>query len=1194
MSAASRLSSRIRQAALTHPASIHPASIHPASVHPVSNRSASVPTGGGRRFGLIAKSPAANVIGALGAAASGHSYVPIDPSWPEERSRAVLSAAGVDTVFTDMAFTGRAFTDAEFADARSALSLAPWPVDSIGSLLSDSAGLSEDAALAGAAAPSQDAALAKDAVLAGDAVRPEDAVPPDGTDGESPELYVLFTSGSTGHPKAVPQYQEAVITCADNQRRSLGLSPADRLSMLAPFGYDMAAVDLYSALLGGATIVPFDLQRRGLAELPGFLVRQRVTVLHAAPTVLGAIAGVWARHGGTREHSIRIVLSGGEPLLSSLVHRLRGVFSESITIVNGYGSTEASFSCHRRIEPGEPVADGLVPIGRPLTGFEVSLVPAPDISQGSEGLAGEPAVGELVVRSRCVTTGYLPEAGVQRSNLPPERERFVDHPDGTRSFRTGDLGRRGGDGELICLGRLDRQLKRRGVRIDPIEIERRLRAHPAVDRAAVILQPAGASGQQAAAATNGDELVAVVALTALGMHATESRGVTQGVAAAGDSAGQRIESELVGQLARELPRALLPDRVVVWDRLPLTASGKIDVPAVERRMAETTAPTTGPPPKDDPPPPDDAALPDKPGPSADPTRSGQPAAPGRSVDPAGRLSQSLATQLGRADIAGDVPFFELGAHSLLLAAVHADVGAELGLEFVDFFRYPTVDELAGVVLAREQLSPDGAGIPVPNTRAQPQPTELRELREPTEQRELREPSPVAPAADPADSPWWHWVPEQTVAIVGMDGRFPGAADVDQLWRLLVRGQDPITDLHTGDLLAAGTPQRLMDNPELVRAIGRLPVESQDLVTRMMHEAGQWGDPQHALYFDAVTSAVRTSGLVAGLPPATGVYLAAGPNRHHLTQVLPALLADGASWEELLPSGIGADHLAAQLAYRLGLAGPTVAYGAGCAAGLVAICAAVTDLLDFRCDLAMAGGVHLTTPRHVRSADRTLSADGRCRALSDDSDGSGMSSGAAVVLLKRYQDALLDGDRIAALVVGGAVNNDGRARVGYTGPGVHGRHAVIAEATASAGVPASAVDHVELHATGTPWGDAIELAAVRSALEVDRRDSSAPLTVGALKSNIGNLDVAGGPAAVIKAALQLRHRTLIGNLHYRRPHPELPLADGRLSPVTRTHDWAAPSDRPEWARLVGVNSFGAGGSNAHLLLAAAPPVDRESL
>lgn len=1081
---------------------------------------------GGHRFGLCAESPGANVIGALAAAASGGSYVPIDPSWPEKRCRAVLSVADVRAVFSD---------------GRSDLSWDSLPVRFIGE------------ALDGVTDPAPDA-------LAGAAERVKDTVPPDG--GRGSELYVLFTSGSSGSPKAVPQYQNAVITYADNQERSLQLTPDDRLSMLTPFSYDMTAVDLYSALLSGAAVVPFDLQRRGLADLPATLREHRVTVLHAAPTVLGAILGVWQQQGGAFDHSIRLVLSGGEPLLSPLVHRLRSVLSDSITIVNGYGSTEASFSCHHRIEPGAPVADGVIPIGRPLAGFDVSIHPAASGAHAgtADAAVTDSSVGEMVVRTRWLTTGYLSGPGASPPDAAGERaHRFVEHPDGTRSFRTGDLGRWGDDGELVCLGRLDRQLKRRGVRIDPIEIELRLRAHPAVDRAAVILHPArravtSASGPHRhqvppgspTASELGDELVAVVSLRPGTPESPQRPADRDGAAPVDVRSDTRSDlgPAIAAHLAELLPRALLPDRLVVWDQLPLTVSGKIDLPAVERRMADPTARQRGAEP------PLDSAASDRP------------------TDPADRLATSLAARLGRAGVPGSVPFFELGAHSLMLAAVHAEVGRDLGLEFVDFFTYPTIDELAAVVLARSGLS----AAPVV---AAPEPVLTRI---------------PAPALVPTAASWWQWEPEQTVAIVGMDGRFPGAPDVDAFWRLLMTGQDPITDLCTDDLIAAGTPQRLIDNPDLVRGIGELPEACRERLARLMIDSGPWGDPQHALFFDVVTSAVPSGGWASRLPAATGIHLAAGPNQHHLTQVLPALLAGDASWEELLPSGIGADHLAAQLAYRLGLTGPAVAYGAGCAAGLVAIGAAVTDLVDFRCDLAIAGAVHLTSPRHVRSADRTLSMDGRCRALSDDSDGSGMASGAAVVLLKRYADALQDGDRVLALIVGSAVNNDGRDRVGYQGPGVHGRQAVVAEAAASAGVPPRAVDHVELHASGTPWGDAIELAAVRAALEVDQRDPAGPLTVGALKSNIGNLDVAGGPAAVVKAALQLHHRTLVGNLHYRRPHPELPLADGRLSPVTATRAWPAPGDRPEWARLIGVNSFGAGGSNAHLLVAAAPPTE----
>ena len=257
----------------------------------------------------------------------------------------------------------------------------------------------------------------------------------------------------------------------------------------------------------------------------------------------------------------------------------------------------------------------------------------------------------------------------------------------------------------------------------------------------------------------------------------------------------------------------------------------------------------------------------------------------------------------------------------------------------------------------------------------------------------------------------------------------------------------------------------------------------------------------------------------------------------------------------------------------------------CSTSLLTVAQACQTLQLYQCDMALAGGVSAHLPAETRlpiSAVCIVSADGHCRTFDASATGTVFGSGAGVVLLKRLDDALADGDHVYAVILGCGVNNDGSAKVGYMAPSVDGQAAAIEMALASAGVDPRSVGYVECHGTATPLGDPIEVAGLTKAYGATSTDRQF-CGLGSVKSNIGHLDVAAGVAGLIKAALVLKHRQVPASLHYERPNPQIDFAATPFYVNAQLQSWA---DRAGPLRA-GVSAFGLGGTNVHLVLEQGP-------
>jgi amino acid adenylation domain-containing protein/non-ribosomal peptide synthase protein (TIGR01720 family) len=570
----------------------------------------------------------------------------------------------------------------------------------------------------------------------------------------------------------------------------------------------------------------------------------------------------------------------------------------------------------------------------------------------------------------------------------------------------------------------------------------------------------------------------------------------------------------------KLPGHMVPSAFVLLAALPLSPNGKLD-----RR-----------------------ALPAPEGPGA---IEGSDEAPRSEVEK--RIAAVWQEVLGVERVGVRDNFFDLGGHSLLLLQVHRKLRAELpgrDLSVMDLFRYSTVQSLAEHLSGGQAIS--GA----------------RMLERARRRRDGR-------SAD--------------IAVVAMAGRFPGASGVEEFWKNLRGGVESISFFSDEELRAAGVPGALLRDERYVKA--RAVLDGVDLF-----DAGFFGyspreaeviDPQQRLFLETAWEALERGGYSAeAYEGLIGVYAGVGINHYwHNLSSNPEVLAAAGGFTTLI--GSDKDFLPTRVSYKLNLQGPSVTVQTACSTSLVAVHMACQSLLSHECDMALAGGVSIGLPQKAGyryQEEGIASPDGHCRAFDAKARGTVSGSGVGIVLLKRLEDALREGDIIEAVIKGSAINNDGSNKVGYTAPGVAGQAAAIAVAQMVGQVEPDTIGYIEAHGTGTTLGDPIEIEALRQAFGPQTRKGFC--AIGSLKTNIGHLDAAAGVAGLIKTVLSLKHGELPPSLHYEEPNPKI---DFKSSPFF-VNDRLRPWPRQGGPRRAGVSSFGIGGTNAHVVLEEAPAVE----
>jgi acyl transferase domain-containing protein/acyl carrier protein len=427
-----------------------------------------------------------------------------------------------------------------------------------------------------------------------------------------------------------------------------------------------------------------------------------------------------------------------------------------------------------------------------------------------------------------------------------------------------------------------------------------------------------------------------------------------------------------------------------------------------------------------------------------------------------------------------------------------------------------------------------------------------------------------------------------VAIIGMAVRLPGAPDVDTFWRNLREGVESIRFFSDEELKALGVDPSALAHPDFVKAapvLERVARFDAPFFGYSPREA-ELMDPQHRLFLECAWKALEHAGQhPTWHPGATGVFAGSSLSTYLLFNL--ATRPDLAQAEDTFPVMVGndKDFLATRVAYHLGFKGPAVTVQTGCSTSLVATHLACQALLGFQCDVALAGGVSVHMPQrtgYYHQQGGITSPDGHCRAFDANGQGTLFGSGVGVVVLKRLEDALADGDTIHGVIRGSAINNDGAVKVGYTAPGIEGQAEVIARAQAVAEVSPDSISYVEAHGTATQLGDPVEVEALTQAFRAGT-DKKGFCGLGSVKTNIGHLDAAAGVAGLIKTVLALKHRELPPSLHYQKPNPRIDFASSPFYVNAALKPWPAGAT----PRRAGVSSFGIGGTNAHVILEEAP-------
>ncbi|HEV3040683.1 MAG TPA: amino acid adenylation domain-containing protein, partial [Candidatus Angelobacter sp.] len=615
--------------------------------------------------------------------------------------------------------------------------------------------------------------------------------------------------------------------------------------------------------------------------------------------------------------------------------------------------------------------------------------------------------------------------------------------------------------------------------------------------------------------------------TVVALQATDNRLVAYIVpsATADRSVEQKWRENLRAQLKRILPEYMVPSELVLLERMPLRSDGRLDrmaLPVVEFAFKFAA--------------------------------QGQ-----RPLDETEAIIADIWKQVLHLDeVDVESSFFEIGGNSLMVPAVHTALESAFGvnLQIVELLQYRTIRSLAER-LKTEQI-----------TSVKVESASLQQIVETGRQR---------PAT-------------RELAIVGMVCRLPGCNNAEEYWNNLAGGVESIIDLTDDELRAAGVSEEELASPLYIKRAAI--VDNPDFFDARFFDISareaELIDPQQRIFLECSWEALENAGYTPkNFPGKIGVYAGSGPQTYLLNLVNDANSLYTKDAGPVLFAN-GADFIATRASYKLDLTGPSLTVQTACSTSLTAVHMACQALLNHECDMAMAGGITVRTPQRIGEVYQEggiLSPDGHCRAFDARARGTVRGNGIGIVVLKRLQDAIRDGDNIRAVIKGSAINNDGANKVSYTAPSIVGQREVIQKALLEAGVNPETVTYVEAHGTSTELGDPIEVTALTQAFR-GFTGKSGYCVLGSVKSNIGHSDAAAGVAGLIKTALALEHRLIPPTLHFEQPNPKIDFAHSPFYVNAKPLKWTTENG----PRRAGVSSLGIGGTNCHVIVEEAPADD----
>ena len=885
---------------------------------------------------------------------------------------------------------------------------------------------------------------------------------PAAADRHSGAAYLIYTSGSTGQPKGVWISHRNLMNFLTGMEQVLPISPDDVFLSLTTVSFDIFGLETWFPLsLGCKVVLGTREEQLDPSAAADAMVRHGVTVYQATPSRLR----LQLERADFRSalQRLRLILIGGEALQADLLRQIQTL--TRARIFNLYGPTETTIWS----TVSELTNADLPDIGRPIANTRVYIL-------SRTGSVQPPGLtGELCIGGEGVSLGYHRRDALTQSRFREERSLG-------RLYHTGDMAKWRPDGKLVCFGRMDEQLKIRGHRIEPGEIEAHLLEHPSVKEVVVVAR----------------ERAGELDLVAFWVR---------------DPAWDASAESLQSFLARRLPPAIMPAAFVPVDSMPLTGNGKIDRKALLN--------------------PFEAAI--------------EPQTTTASLSSTEQKIAGIWREILKIDSIGpEEHFFNAGGNSFGLIRLHGKLTRAFTkkIAVADLFTHSTVRAQAAFLSAPDQA----ANAKLSQSHAS---------------------SRVSGSGD--------------IAVIGMAGRFPGAANIAEYWELIRGAKEGLRTFSDEELLNEGIDPELVTAPQYVKVKGWLDGADRfdAAFFGVTPKEAESMDPQIRLLAECAWEALENAGYTPGAATGPiGIFAGSSANYHWLDYV--GISAETtARFDTMIRNE--KDYLAPRLAYMLNLTGPAVTVQTACSTSLVAIDLAAQSLLAAKAEMALAGGAGLTYPLmsgYLHEEGMIFSPDGHCRAFDAAAAGTVCGNGVGMVLLKPLEAALADGDHIHVVLKGSAVNNDGAAKIGFTAPSVEGQAGVITQAQRRAGVDAESIGYVETHGSATPLGDPVEVAALTRAFNSQRRGFCA---LGSVKTNVGHLDAAAGVAGFIKTVLALEHKTLPPSVHYERPNPEIDFHASPFYVNAEAREWRTEG----LPRRAGVSSFGIGGSNAHAVLEEAP-------
>nr|ARR97036.1 SphC [Herpetosiphon sp. B060] len=1038
---------------------------------------------------------------------------------------------------------------------------------------------------------------------------------------------LLYTSGTTGQPKGALHCQRQLLNRFNWLWQNYPFAAGDLMVQRTSINFMPSLWEWLGGLVCGvATLIIDDTTIKNPRRFLKTLAEQRATHLAAVPSLLG----MFLEGGNIADLAgLRLLICGGEPLLPGLRSQLRANLPTT-TILNDYGATEMNGVLFNEYQPQQPATETGM---RPIANVEV-LILDHDLNLITDGSSGQIYIG-----GPCLAYGY-----VNQANLTAER--FIPHPaatlPGSRLYRTGDVGRQLADGSIVISGRQDHQVKIRGMRVELAGIEQTLAQHPEV-RIAVVVAHEAKSGQKSLAGyvvTRGAittaelhtyltdnlpnymvpaQLVILDEMPRLPNGKIDRMALTRRETVKSLTANSVIDQlcQIAATVLETDPTTLEPERkfyelgfdsvnVVSFVRainqhlgcdidvsaiynyatladlasaLATIVPAQVPAPqpiAIEKHLESTSAV---------------APIQSTAKPLIVPT---QPIAASSVIDQLCQIA-AIVLETDPALLEPERKFYELGFDSVNVVSFVRLINQHLGcdIDVSAIYNYATLADLAlalatehGVILQQTSVAAPILKAPVAIPAA-PVPTFNSPSIATTTPVESPQQPQIMTVADTAQG-----TEPTEVAIIGLAGRFPGAASVAEFWELLAAGQSAIREVPAD----RWSNQTYFDpNPQTPQHttskwggfLDQIDYFDHSFFNISKSEAAGM-DPQQRLCLEEGWKALEDAGYVedAVAGKTVGVFVGMRPG-DYLERIRSQ--ANELTAYNLL--GSDSAILAARLAYYLNLKGPSIAIDTACSSSLVAIHLACQSIRAGESELALAGGVSiLSTPSLYITSSKMgmLSATGQCKTFDNQADGFVPGEAVGFVVLKALSQAQRDGDRIYGVIKGSGINQDGKTN-GITAPSGQAQTTLERAVYAQAKLSPRSISYIEAHGTGTRLGDPIEIRALTESFRHWTEDRQF-CAIGSVKTNMGHALAAAGIAGLAKVLLSLQQRQIPPSLNFVSPNEHIPFADSPFFVATQLQPWLTPAGEP---RRAAISSFGFSGTNSHLVLEefAQPRVDR---